>query len=62
MIQRFLLLFFLLGWTESVLAQKMAYIPSYLLNTTDVNGAQFTWSKTAQSANPLKILLLANTP
>lgn len=51
MIQRFLLLFFLLGWTESVLAQKMAYIPSYLLNTNDVNGAQFTWSKTAQSAN-----------
>ncbi|MCC7316967.1 MAG: hypothetical protein IT219_00415, partial [Bacteroidales bacterium] len=33
------------------LAQKTAYIPLYLQNPNDVNGAQFTWSKTAQSAN-----------
>ena len=37
--------------TFSAIAQKTAYIPAYLLDTTTVDGAQFTWSKTAQSPN-----------
>jgi carbonic anhydrase/acetyltransferase-like protein (isoleucine patch superfamily) len=32
-------------------AQKTAYIPAYLLDTTTVDGKQFTWSKTLQSPN-----------
>ncbi len=35
----------------SVQAQKTAYIPAYLLDITTVDGAQFTWDKTAQSDN-----------
>lgn len=37
------------------LAQKRAYIPAYIRDTTTVEGRQFTWSKTAQSANFLMI-------
>jgi hypothetical protein len=40
-------------------AQKSVHIPNYLQNPNDVNGAQFTWSKTAQSAN--FILIWGNT-
>ena len=32
-------------------AQKRAYVPAYIRDTTTTEGRQFTWSKTAQSAN-----------
>jgi len=51
MTPRLRLLVFLLSLCSTVFAQKTAYIPLYLQNTNDVNGAQFTWSKTQQSAN-----------
>jgi len=51
MTQRVLLQLFLVSFSSLLLAQKTAYIPNYLLNPNDVNGAQFTWSKTRQSAN-----------
>lgn len=41
----------LLTITISGFSQKSAYIPAYLLDTTTVDGQQFTWTKTAQSAN-----------
>ncbi len=51
MTQRLLCLLLLSSLFGSIKAQKTAYIPNYLLNPNDVNGAQFTWSKTSQSAN-----------
>lgn len=51
MIQRILLLLFFTSLCAAVIAQKTAYIPNYLLNPNDPNGAQFTWSKTLQSPN-----------
>jgi len=40
-------------------SQKTVHIPNYLQNPNDVNGAQFSWSKTAQSEN--FILIWGNT-
>ncbi len=48
-----------LSITASLFAQKMVHIPNYLQNPNDVNGAQFTFSKTAQSTN--FILIWGNT-
>ncbi len=39
--------------------QKQVYIPNYLNNASDINGAQFTMDKTAQSTN--FILIWGNT-
>ncbi|MBI1226587.1 MAG: T9SS type A sorting domain-containing protein [Bacteroidetes bacterium] len=49
----------LLALATQLSAQKMVHIPLYLQNPNDVNGAQFTWSKTAQSTN--FILIWGNT-
>jgi hypothetical protein len=51
MTHRFFLLLLAASHCVSVTAQKTAYIPNYLLNPTTVDGSQFTWSKTHQSAN-----------
>lgn len=51
MVQRFILLLLISGLSGVILAQKTAYIPNYLQNPNTVDGAQFTWSKTRQSAN-----------
>lgn len=45
----FLLLF--AGLTVTVFAQKTACIPNYLQDVGNVDGNQFSWSKTRQSAN-----------
>ncbi len=45
----------LMVWLNPLAAQKRAYIPAYIRDTTTVEGKQFTWSKTAQSANFLLI-------
>lgn len=45
------LLAMLACWAQVAAAQKTAYIPAYLLDTTTVDGKQFTWSKTLQSPN-----------
>lgn len=42
-----------------LIAQKSVYIPNYLRDTNDPNGAQFTWDKTAESDN--FILIWGNT-
>ncbi|MBU3680206.1 MAG: hypothetical protein FGM32_11505, partial [Candidatus Kapabacteria bacterium] len=36
-------------------AQKRAYLPAYIRDTTTVEGQQFSWDKTAQSPNFLMI-------
>ncbi|MEO6760312.1 MAG: DUF6055 domain-containing protein, partial [Saprospiraceae bacterium] len=46
---RILLCLLLAATTAS--AQKTAYIPLYLQNPNTNDGSQFSWSKTAQSAN-----------
>ncbi len=51
MTHRLIFLLLLSSFSAALLAQKTAYIPNYLLNPNDVNGAQFTWSKTRESAN-----------
>ncbi len=51
MILRLLFFCCFISLAGTAFAQKTAYIPNYLLNPNDVNGAQFTWSKTRQSAN-----------
>jgi hypothetical protein len=51
MILRLLYFCCFISLAGTAFAQKTAYIPNYLLNPNDVNGAQFTWSKTRQSAN-----------
>jgi hypothetical protein len=55
---RFLYLLFL-ALTTQLAAQKQVYLPLYLQNPNNVDGAQFTWSKTAQSTN--FILIWGNT-
>ncbi len=45
------LLFLLLAVPSLLLAQKTAYIPTYLLDNATIDGGQFTWSKTAESDN-----------
>jgi hypothetical protein len=42
---------FLLCVAQLSFAQKEAYIPLYLLDTSSVDGSQFSWTKTAQSEN-----------
>ncbi|MBK8556333.1 MAG: SprB repeat-containing protein [Lewinellaceae bacterium] len=49
--KQFLFLLLLSGFAGFLPAQKTAYIPLYLLNPNNTDGAQFTWSKTQQSAN-----------
>ena len=49
----------LLGIATLVFSQKSVHIPNYLQNPNDVNGAQFSWNKTAQSGN--FILIWGNT-
>lgn len=56
---RTLYLLLLSSTATFVFAQKTVHIPNYLQNPNDVNGAQFTWSKTAQSEN--FILIWGNT-
>jgi len=41
----------LLFFSKFVVAQKTAYIPLYIQDVTTVEGSQFTWTKTDQSAN-----------
>lgn len=52
---RILSLLLFLGFASQIVAQKTVHIPNYLQNPNDVNGAQFTWSKTAQSTNFIMI-------
>ncbi len=47
--------FILLLISISLSAQKIVYIPNYLKNRQDINGAQFSFSKTAQSTNYILI-------
>ena len=44
-------LFFILAFNSLLNAQKTAYIPPFLLDPTNVNSNQFSWSKTFQSDN-----------
>ncbi|MCB0663460.1 MAG: hypothetical protein KDC24_12020, partial [Saprospiraceae bacterium] len=53
------LVFGLICFTTTLFAQKSVYIPAYLQNTNDPNGAQFSWDKTDQSEN--FILIWGNT-
>lgn len=46
-----LILLALLLISDFVYAQKTSYIPLYIQDTTTIEGRQFTWTKTAQSAN-----------
>ncbi|MEP6646062.1 MAG: DUF6055 domain-containing protein, partial [Saprospiraceae bacterium] len=46
-------------FSQILFAQKNAYIPLYLQDTTNVDGKQFTWDKTAESDN--FILIWGNT-
>lgn len=55
----FSVFFFFLSFSNSVIAQKQVYIPLYLQNQNDVNGAQFSMDKTAESEN--FILIWGNT-
>lgn len=45
----------LIATVLNVSAQKRAYVPAYIRDTTTIEGRQFTWSKTAQSKNFLMI-------
>jgi hypothetical protein len=42
-----------------IYAQKQAYIPTFLLDTSNPNAAQFTWTKTFESTN--FIIIWGNT-
>ncbi|MBU3699589.1 MAG: hypothetical protein FGM33_06190 [Candidatus Kapabacteria bacterium] len=46
-----LLALILLGASATVSAQKRAYVPAYIRDTSTVEGRQFSWDKTAQSRN-----------
>ena len=51
-LKKFIICFFLIGYfVPLIFSQKAVYIPAYLRDTTDVNGAQFTMSKTYQDSN-----------
>lgn len=46
-----LILLVLLLISGVVFSQKTSYIPLYIQDTSTIEGSQFTWTKTAQSAN-----------
>lgn len=56
---RYLYLLLICCITGTAFGQKTVYIPNYLMDITTVDGAQFTMSKTAESAN--FILIWGNT-
>ena len=59
MAKRFLLFLFISCFSSAAYAQKTVYIPAYLQDPLNNDGAQFTWDKTAESTN--FILIWGNT-
>ncbi len=51
MTKNLVLTFVLCAAFGTLFGQKRAYVPAYIRDTNTVEGKQFTWSKTAQSAN-----------